>query len=307
MTSLHPNHIKMSSLAPPSSPPPPSPALPPPLPALPPPPPPPLPDIPMLIGMPIGVALSIMFCLVFAGYCCYLKAGPKGEGKGKGKGKGKGSKDGQAPVFLPTKKPSSSAVTNSSTFAVEDGLKFSAAAEAAAAEAALAATAAAEADAERLREDAEREQREKAVKPDANNEEASGWLSTFRMFVAEKTSPHGRRAADDLEAGGSDSTYRAPLPGFVEGFFSIFSPTQEPAASALSATPASISPPFASLSPPDGNAVRARMRARRQMTLGGSSMAIDESSEYSSPEADTSQATRPRLSEVDVNDKAVNA
>eukprot|EP00900_Chrysochromulina_parva_P026603 jgi/Chrpa1/8577/Chrysochromulina_OHIO_Genome00016681-RA len=286
----------MSSTSPPSSPPP--------LPALPPPPP-PLPDIPMLIGMPIGVALSIMLCLVFAGYCCYLKAGPKG--KGKGEGKGKGSKDGQAPVFLPTKKPSSSAVTNSSTFAVEDGLKFSAAAEAAAAEAALAATAAAEADAERLREHAEREQREKAMKPDANNEEASGWLSTFRMFVAEKTSPHSGRAADELEAGGSNSTYRAPLPGFVEGFFSIFSPTQEPAASALSATPASISPPFASLSPPDGNAVRARMRARRQMTLGGSSMAIDESSEYSSPEADTSQATRPRLSEVDVNDKAVNA
>lgn len=286
-----------------SSPPPPS--SPPPLPALPPPPPLP-PDIPMLIGMPIGVALSIMLCLVFAGYCCYLKAGPKGEGKGEGKGKGKGSKDGQAPVFLP-KKPSSSAVTNSSTFAVEDGLKISAAAEAAAAEAALAATAAAEADAERLRELAEREQREKAVNPDANNEEASGWLSTFRMFVAEKTSPHGRRAADELEAGGRDSTYRAPLPGFVEGFFSIFSPTQEPAASALSATPASISPPFASLSPPDGNAVRARMRARRQATLGGSSMAIDESSEYSSPEADTAQATRLRLSEVDVNDKAVNA
>jgi hypothetical protein len=260
----------------------------------------------MLIGMPIGVALSIMLCLVFAGYCCYLKAGPKGEGKGEGKGKGKGSKDGQAPVFLP-KKPSSSAVTNSSTFAVEDGLKISAAAEAAAAEAALAATAAAEADAERLRELAEPEQREKAVNPDANNEEASGWLSTFRMFVAEKTSPHGRRAADELEAGGRDSTYRAPLPGFVEGFFSIFSPTQEPAASALSATPASISPPFASLSPPDGNAVRARMRARRQATLGGSSMAIDESSEYSSPEAETAQATRPRLSEVDVNDKAVNA
>lgn len=297
MTSLHPNHIKMSSPPPPSSPPP--------LPALPPPPPLP-PDIPMLIGMPIGVALSIMLCLVFAGYCCYLKAGPKGEGKGEGKGKGKGSKDGQAPVFLP-KKPSSSAVTNSSTFAVEDGLKISAAAEAAAAEAALAATAAAEADAERLRELAEREQREKAVNPDANNEEASGWLSTFRMFVAEKTSPHGRRAADELEAGGRDSTYRAPLPGFVEGFFSIFSPTQEPAASALSATPASISPPFASLSPPDGNAVRARMRARRQATLGGSSMAIDESSEYSSPEADTAQATRLRLSEVDVNDKAVNA
>ena len=260
----------------------------------------------MLIGMPIGVALSIMLCLVFAGYCCYLKAGPKGEGKGEGKGKGKGSKDGQAPVFLP-KKPSSSAVTNSSTFAVEDGLKISAAAEAAAAEAALAATAAAEADAERLRELAEREQREKAVNPDANNEEASGWLSTFRMFVAEKTSPHGRRAADELEAGGRDSTYRAPLPGFVEGFFSIFSPTQEPAASALSATPASISPPFASLSPPDGNAVRARMRARRQATLGGSSMAIDESSEYSSPQAETAQATRLRLSEVDVNDKAVNA
>ena len=260
----------------------------------------------MLIGMPIGVALSIMLCLVFAGYCCYLKVGPKGEGKGEGKGKGKGSKDGQAPVFLP-KKPSSSAVTNSSTFAVEDGLKISAAAEAAAAEAALAATAAAEADAERLRELAEREQREKAVNPDANNEEASGWLSTFRMFVAEKTSPHGRRAADELEAGGRDSTYRAPLPGFVEGFFSIFSPTQEPAASALSATPASISPPPASLSPPDGNAVRARMRARRQATLGGSSMAIDESSEYSSPQAETAQATRLRLSEVDVNDKAVNA
>lgn len=253
----------------------------------------------MLIGMPVGVALSIMLCLVFAGYFCYLKAGPKP--------KGKGSKDGQAPVFLPSKKPSSSAVTNSSTFAVEDGLKFSAAAEAAAAEAAIAARAAAEADAERLRELAEREQREKAVKPDANNEEA-GWLSTFRMFVAEKTSPHGRRAADDLEAGGRDSTYRAPMPGFVEGFFSIFTPTQEPAASVLSATPASISPPPpASLSPPDGNAVRARIRARRQMTLGGSSMAIDESSEYSSPQADTAQANRLRLSEADVIDKPVDA
>jgi hypothetical protein len=254
----------------------------------------------MLIGMPVGVALSIMLCLVFAGYFCYLKAGPKP--------KGKDSKDGQAPVFLPSKKPSSSAVTNSSTFAVEDGLKFSAAAEAAAAEAAIAARAAAEADAERLHELAEREQREKAMKPDANNEEASGWLSTFRMFVAEKTSPHGRRAADDLEAGGRDSTYRAPMPGFVEGFFSIFTPTQEPAASVLSATPASISPPPpASLSPPDGNAVRARIRARRQMTLGGSSMAIDESSEYSSPQADTAQANRLRLSEADVIDKAVDA